>query len=473
MFDPFGAALCLIIVGLFFARLVRRGKYLTLVDLFTIRYGKVMGTASGIAMAIAEIGWVGALLVGFGTVINFFTGIPLAWGIGISTTVLIIYTYLGGMLALTLTDALQMSIIIISMIAMLVVAVPLVGGWEHIFSNDPTHNFMGINQWAFLPISPSDASPEFKNAGFNYYTGYLGWFYWAASLMAIGFGSIAAQDLTQRLLSARDEKTGVRASIFGGILYLALGLIPVVLGMIAFKLYPDLKFEDIQNKILLIMAAEHLPVGLTILFVCGLVAALMSSAAAAILASASIIGYNGINMIKPDVDDQTTLKVTRILIPITAGVSLLLALRFETIYNLMVVSWSVLLVSLFIPYVAAFFWKKANSAGAISAFIMGFAIWIFAYFQYLPVTMEANTDVIPGVSGVYQDWAMWDALYIASVWGVLASLVSLIIVSLITQKSNPPLPLTDMAGNPLDRSGWFGLSSSKPRIGSEPGKELV
>ncbi len=469
LFDPYGAALCLVLVGLFFARLVRRGRYLTLVDLFNIRYGKHMALAAGIAMVVAEMGWVGALLVGFGTIIEFFTGLPLGWGIGAATTVLIIYTYLGGMWALTLTDALQMAVIIISMITMLVIALPLVGGWDYVFSNDPGHNFMGINQWSLMPISEAQASPEFENAGFMYYTGHMGWFYWIASIMAIGFGSIAAQDLTQRLLSSKDEETGVRASIISGVMYLALGLIPVILGIIAFKLYPELSFDEVQNKILLIMAAEHLPVPLTIVFVCGLVAALMSSAAAAILAAASIIGYNGLTMVRPDTSDETSLKVTRLLIPIVAGISLLLALRFETIYNLMVVSWTVLLVSLFAAYFAAFYWKKANSMGAIAAFIIGFAVWVFAYFQYIPITMEANTDVIPGIEGVYYDWAMWDSLYIASVWGFAASVVSLIVVSLLTQNTDKPLPLTDIDGNPLDRSGWFGLTAASSYQSSKTG----
>ena len=460
LFDPYGAALCLIIVGLFFARLVRRGRYLTLVDLFGLRYSKQMGLAAAIAIIIAEMGWVGALLVGFGTIIEFFTGIPLTWGIGIATAVLVLYTYLGGMWALTLTDALQMAIIISSMIVMLSVAVPLVGGWEAILSNSADNNYLNNNQWAFMPVSEAAAHPEYQNAGFNYYTGHMGWFYWLASLMAIGFGSIAAQDLTQRMLSAKDEKTSVAACISGGVLYLILGLIPVVLGMIAFQIYPELSFDEIQNKILLIMAAEHLPVFMTVLFVCGLVAALMSSAAAAILAASAIIGYNGVKAFNPDAADKTSLLVTRIFVPIVAAVSLLLAMRFETIYNLMVVSWTVLLVSLFAPYCAAFFWKKANGMGALAAFISGFACWILAYFQYLPATIEANTDVAPGVEGVYFDWAMWDALYIASVWGLLASIISLIVFSLVTQGIDKPKPLVDIDGKPMTTRGWFGLSRS-------------
>ncbi|MEZ5931175.1 MAG: sodium:solute symporter family protein [Alphaproteobacteria bacterium] len=456
LFDPYGAALCLIVVGLVFARLVRRGRYLTMVDLFGLRYGKHMGLAAGFAIVIAEMGWVGALLVGFGTIIEFFTGLPLGWGIGLGTVVLVIYTYLGGMWALTLTDALQMAIIILSMVVMLLIAVPLAGGWDAVFDTSAANNMLNLNQWDFFPTSAANADPEYGNAGFLYYTGHMGWFYWAAALMAIGFGSITAQDLAQRMLSARDERTSVWSCIIAGVLYLVLGLVPVILGMIAFKLYPDLGFEDVKNKVLLIMAAEHLPLIGVVLFVCGLVAALMSSAAAAILAAASIIGYNGMTTFNPEVSDKTTLFVTRLCVPIITAAALVLALRFETIYNLMVVAWTVLLVGLFAPYVAAFFWKKANGMGALAAFIAGFAVWIFAYYLYLPATMAANTDVVPGVEGVYFDWAMWDALYIASIWGLLASIVCLVVFSLLTQRIDPPQPIVDIDRQPLDTGDWFG-----------------
>jgi Na+/proline symporter len=72
------------------------------------------------------------------------------------------------------------------------------------------------------------------------------------------------------MLSAKDEITSVRACTLGGVLYVVMGLVPVIFGMIAFKLYPDLGLKEIQKKILLIRAAEHLPPLLTTLFVSAL-----------------------------------------------------------------------------------------------------------------------------------------------------------------------------------------------------------
>lgn len=436
---------------------------MTLVDFFESRYnGKVTGL-SAFVMLIAEMGWIGMLLVGFGAIINFFTGIPLAWGIGVSTLVLIVYTFMGGMYAVTLTDSVQISVVTVSMIAIFVIVMglPEVGGFSYVFANDPSHNWMGINQWDFLPMSEANADPELGNAGFNYYTGHMGWFYWAAAIMAIGVGSIAAQVVNQRLMSAKSENVGVASAVTSGIIYVILGMIPVILGVVAFKLYPDMEFDAVQNRMLLVMAADYLPTFLVIIFVCGLVAALMSSAAAATLAGASIVGYNGGKMVNPEISDEASLRWTRIFVPIVACVSLLIALKFEVIYNLMVASWTLLLVSNFVPYACGFFWKKANANGAMASMIGGALGWLAGYFYYLPITSDANTDIVPGVEGVYFEWAMWDAIYVGSIWGVIASVVLMVVVSLATQKAQPANPVLDADGNPLNMTGWFGLVPSK------------
>jgi SSS family solute:Na+ symporter len=457
IFDPWGAAVCLLLTGFFFARLMRRGRFITLVDLFELRYGKSMGLFSTASLSIAEMGWVGAQLVAFGTIINYFSGIPLWTGISISTLILVVYTYLGGMWAVTLTDVFQMIILMVGMAIMLWVAIPLAGGWEAVFSNDP-NNMMGINQWSFIPTPEAAANPEMENAGYMYYTGYVGWFYWIAAWLAIGFGSIPAQDLMQRVLSAKDEKTASYSSYLAGLLYVTVGMMPVVIGMIYFRVNPDLSIDDALNKILLLMAVEHLNPFFAVLFVSALVAALMSSSDSAILAASSIIGYNGYKYFNPDADEHQTLKMTKIMVPIVTLVSLMLALYFQVIYNLMVIAWSLLLVSLFVPYAAAYFWKKANNYGAIAAFWGGLAVWITSYFIYLPMTKEANTDLgLKGAeTGIYFDWAMWDSLYISSVWALVGSVVFMVVVSLATQRLDAPKPLVDIDGTPMPVVNWMG-----------------
>ncbi len=461
IFDPWSSVVCLVILALFFAKLMRRGRYLTIADLFHLRYGKTMGLMSVVTLAISEMGWLGSQLVAFGTIIHFFTGMPLLLAIAISTLIVTIYTYAGGMWAVSITDVFQMIIVIAGLILLLVIAVPKIGGWGSIFSNSPDGNWSGINQWSFFYTPESAADPEIGNAGYFFYTGHKGIFYALAAWLSLGFGALTAQDTQQRLLSAKDEKTSALSTLFAAGGYVVFGMMPVIAGMLYYRINPDLSVDDAMSKILLLMSVKYLPTIATVIFVSALVAALMSSADSAILAASSVIGYNGYKLIKPDVSDAKTLKLTKLMVPTVTIVSLVLALWFQVIFNLMVIAWTLLLVSLFPSYIAGYFWKKANRNGAIASYFGGMVTWILAFLAYLPATKEANTDVIPGVTGVYWDWAMWDSLYIASIWGLIGAFVALIVVSLATQKKNAPLPLVDIDGNPMAIKNWTIFSGFK------------
>jgi len=448
IFDPWGAALCLILAGFFFVRIMRRGKFITLVDFFEMRYGRTMGLASTIVLIIAEIGWVGAQLVAFGSIIQIFTGFPLWVGIVISTIVLVAYTYMGGMWADTLTDIIQMVILAVGVIVLLPAAISHVGGWSTFFAN--------ASNWAELPAF---AMTPTGDAGYLGYTGTMGWMYYIAAWMAIGLGSIPAQDFMQRALSSRDEKVAVYSSYIAGIGYIVIGVIPVILGMAAFIINPNLTVPETE-MILPWMAMNFLHPLLASLFVAAAVAALMSSGDSALLAIGSMAGYNGLKYFRPGAPERLSLLVTRIVVPIAAVISLLLALYAETIYRLMVIAWTVILVGLFAPYAGAYFWRKANRSGALAALFGGFASWVAFIFYYLPTTMEANVGVIEeGV--VYMDWAIWDAVYVASVPGFAISIALLVVVSLLTQKVDPPRPLVDMDGKPLPVKDWLGIFRRK------------
>ena len=82
--------LALFIVGMFFARLYRRLKLLTFVDIVDQRYGKTAGAITTATTLISNIGWVGAMLVAFGLVFESLTGTPLEIGIIVGATVIIL-----------------------------------------------------------------------------------------------------------------------------------------------------------------------------------------------------------------------------------------------------------------------------------------------------------------------------------------------------------------------------------------------
>ncbi|WP_176761234.1 sodium:solute symporter family protein [Desulforhopalus singaporensis] len=455
LFDPWAAGLSLLVVGFAFARLLRRGKFLTAVDMLDKRFGKKMGAISAIVLSIADTGWLASLLVAFGAILHYFTGVSLNTAIVVSTLVVMVYTYMGGMWAVSLTDAVQMVILIISLIIMLIMVWPEAGGFASFFSNEPA-NFYGINQWSFLPISQAAQHPEYQNAGFFYYVGHKAWFYWAAAWLSLGLGSLPFQTLVQRFLAAKSETVAVRSGYLSALLYVSIGLIPIFLGMIYFRVNPDLSINSALNNILLYMAVDHLPLAVTIIFIIALVAAIMSSADSVILGVSTLCCNNVWRYFRPELTDKDLLKGTKRMVPVVALVALLMALFAKAIFNLMIVVSILGMVSIAIPFVAAWFWKKANHYGAIASAIGGLVGWAAGYFYYLPFTMEANTGVI--VEGqVYFEWAMWDAVYIGSIWGVILSIIALVAVSLLTQKIDAPKPLVDADNKPLTVENWIGI----------------
>ena len=118
-----------------------------------------------------------------------------------------------------------------------------------------------------------------------------------------------------------------------------------------------------------------------------------------------------------------------------AILSLVVAFYFQNVYELMVNSWAVLLVSLFAPLTAGLYWKKANGPAALASIVVGFVAWIlFAYVQ-----SEYPADLIAAA----------------------LSALTLVLVTLATHKKSPPLPLSDLEGNPVaykDRLGVLGFS---------------
>ncbi|MFQ5793392.1 MAG: hypothetical protein ACE5JI_23215, partial [Acidobacteriota bacterium] len=105
--DPFGAALCLLITGLFYVRVIRRMNLLTLSDFFTRRYGVRVGLLASLAVLPCYVGSVGAQFVAFGFILHILTGVPTTVAIGIGAAIVLAYTVAGGMWAVAVTAFFQ------------------------------------------------------------------------------------------------------------------------------------------------------------------------------------------------------------------------------------------------------------------------------------------------------------------------------------------------------------------------------
>jgi SSS family transporter len=445
VFDPFGAVLCLVVSGLFFIRLMRRARYLTVVDFFEKRYGPQMSLLGSLVQLLTYFIWTAAQIVAGGSILHTLLGWPVEAGMVTVGLIVTVYTTMGGMLADTLLDFIQMFFTAGGITAVFLYVLKAVGGWEGMTAGARSLHFE--EAFALWPVSGEQ--------GFLGYTGHLGLFYWIAAWLTVGLGSVATQDLMQRSMSARNGATSVWGSYFAAILYFVFGVMSPLIGIMVFRLNPDLP-ESAIDGLLVMVAIEYLPTALTVLFIAALTSALMSTSDSSILAGASVVTENIMPFFRSrKLDGRQQLAWTRIMVLINGSVSILIAVVISEMYRLAMIAWAVLLVGMFTPFAFGMYWKKANRSGAIAASLGGFVAWLVAVFYYLPATKEVNTT--DGVLS-FED-AVWDAVYISSTPALAVSIVLMIVVSLATQRADAPRPLTDVDGNPLPLTKRLGLLS--------------
>jgi len=349
--DPFGAGLCLILAGIFFAKFFHTLGIETIVDFFEQRYGRKVAWGMSLLYIPVYLGWIGGQLLAFGIILHSLTGMP------VMPSVVVIYTYAGGMWADAITDVVQMGAILIGFLVLFPVLVADLGGLAAIKAKIPAE---------FFYVAPHSSST-------------FDWLKYVEAWMIVGIGSLPAQDLLQRMMSPRSASMARWASITAGCLYVVIGLIPVLLGIFGRVALPESKGESI----LIDLSQKYLPLPLMALMVGALISAIMSTADSALLAPAGIIGRNILPYLKPDASEDLKLKCCKWSIPLVAVLSLMLALYFKNIYELCLNSWGILLVGVAAPMIAGAYWKKTSTAAAIASAVAGTGSWIL-FTVFLP-----------------------------------------------------------------------------------------
>jgi SSS family transporter len=350
--DPFGAALCLVLVGLFYAKPLYRMNLLTFCDYFKVRFGPRAEFMSAALMIPSYFGWVAAQLVAMGLVLQLVTGLPVWAGIMISTVIVLLYTYWGGMWAVTITDFIQTIVIIVGLVAVTAIMVHSAGGLSSVIERAPKGFFH------FLP-QPSAH----------------GWLEYIGAWFTLGLGSIPAQDVFQRVMSSRSEKVAVQATLTGAGLYLLIGALPLLIALTACLHYPDLNPEDQQSLLPMAVMRAGGP-WLQVIFFGALLSAVMSTASGTMLAPASVLGENILKPRMPHLTDKRLLSIIRLSLAGVALLSMFMALSGDSIYDLVAQSSAFTLVSLFVPLTLGLYWKRANGKAAFWSMVAGMVFWL-------------------------------------------------------------------------------------------------
>ena len=367
--DPFGAALCLLLFGFFFARQLYGMNLLTLGDFFKVRYGRKAELAASLFLAPPYVGYIAAQLVAMGLILNVVTGMELWQAVVISAAVVTLYTYIGGMWAISITDFVQTIIIIIGLIVLSIVMANKSGGVFNVLSQVPRETFRFV--------------PDFEAKEI---------FAYVAAWAVLGLGSIPSQDVFQRSMSSGSARIAARSCYIAALLYLTIAILPLFISLCVRHLYPDQIGGDTQLT-LPQMVLVHTALPVQILFFGSLLSAIMSTTSSAILAPASILSENFIKpLARKKLSDGQLLTITRVSVLIFSAVATVMACMRSNIYELVSESSILSLVSLFAPLTIGLYWAKSSSTGAILSMVLGMASWIIfeAYGTTWPSLIPAT-----------------------------------------------------------------------------------
>ena len=386
--DPFGASMCLILAGLFFAPKLYRMGLLTIGDYYRIRYGRTVEVITSIAIVISYLGWVAAQIKALGLVFNIITNgaISNEWGMVLGAAIVLTYTTFGGMFAVAFLDFVQMMVVMCGLLFIAWFISGLTGGAGAVI----TH----ASEAGKLQFFPSG--------------GYAAWVPFVGAWMTMMLGSIPQQDVFQRITSAKNEKTAVRGSVLGGSIYFAFAFVPMFLAyaatMVDPKLFGDLVKTDSQ-LVLPTLILTHTPVFAQVIFFGALLSAIMSCSSATLLAPSVTFSENIIRGFYPTMTERRFLLVMRASLVGFALIVLFVALNSKlTIFQMVESAYKVTLVTAFVPLVYGLYWQRASTQGAYFAMGAGLGVWlsgeIFIQSEIWPAQIlgfvAANAGMIVG-----------------------------------------------------------------------------
>jgi len=362
MLDPLGISLCLLLAGLFVAGPMWRMGILTVSDFFRVRYGTATEKIASLIIVPSYFGWVAAQFVALAQILEVFFGLPKDVGILVIASLGTGYTLLGGMWTITWTDAIQMGLILIGLLVLGYAILVHLGDGSLASGVTTMRTDIAVDRWRI-------ADPET---------------FWrdtmvAISALAIGaLGNLPMQDLMQRIFSAKSDSVAVKACLVASGGYLLMGVLPVGTGMAAHLLLPRESGE--LDGVVVLVAEKLLNPALLLVFFLAIVSAVLSTIVNAVMAPAAVMAHN---LVEPAIiwrrekamSQWGKLLLQRGAIVLVTAVSAGLALSGQGAYELVQASYSMALVSLFIPFVLGIHLKSLPPQAAWFAMAWGIVSW--------------------------------------------------------------------------------------------------
>jgi Na+/proline symporter len=351
--DPFGYAVCLFLMGFFFAVPLWRRKLTTLADLFRRRFSIGVERFAVLLIVPTSIMWAAAQIRAMGHVISASSEFNVELAIAVAAGVVVLYTVYGGMLANAVTDVVQGVIVILGLVILLFVVVYAAGGLEQAFSSiDPQRlQLFGGPDKSWLQVAEQ----------------------WAIPI----FGSVLAQELVAVILASHSPQVARRASLMGGGIYLAVGLIPVFIGLVGLGLITGLAEPE---QLMPLIAQKYLAVIPYIIFMGALISAILSTVSSALLAAASLLSHNLFVPLSPGMSSLAKVRLARVCVVVGGVIAFTLARHAEGVYELVEQASAFGSAGVFTAAVFGLFTTLGRNRAAYGALIAGVVTWIVSHY---------------------------------------------------------------------------------------------
>ena len=387
---PIGLSICLFLTAAFYGKKLNKMSMLTLPDFYYRRFGKGPEVISSALLIVSFTILVAGNFAATGFILQAVLGIDFVWAVLIGATIVLIYTFAGGLFSSAYTDIFQIYLAIIAFWAAFLF---FYGGYATLDGvSVPFGQILNNAPPGYLDLSGL-TDPA---AG-----AYVNW----AGIAALGFGDIVALDFMERVFAAKDPKTAQRGAVMGGGLTLLTVVPTSMLGIVALTFLPGISNAFLSYPEL---ALNHMPFAVGAALLMGVLGASMSTANGGLLAISSVISRNLIQrdilrgwMKKPGLEDKKLLMTTRIFtIPMMIA-AFLLAYQIPQPGIYLIVAFDIVFAGALAPLTLGLFWKKANMPAAIASLIAGTTLRLILYFLMSDPTYTLwQIDGIPTYAGL-------------------------------------------------------------------------
>jgi solute:Na+ symporter, SSS family len=383
------SAIAMLIVGLtgFCVKPLRDAGVITIPELFEKRFGPRVRWMSGVVIVLGGLLNMGVFLRVGGEFLVYACGMDVYYLEYTMTALLVcvaIYTIMGGMLSVLITDYLQFIVMSVGLIAVTFLILGNVG-WSALTDAVEKHHGAG----GFNPFVHKD----------------MGWGYVIFNVFLNTAAVLTWQTTIQRVLAAKDTKTGQRVYKATSFFFVCRFLIPAIWGIAALASLPDLLEGEKSLYAMPMFLGTFVPTGLMGILIAAMLAADMSTDSSYMLTWGSVI-YNDIMapFHKGRWTEKKGLLVNRMIVAVIGIFLLFYGLWYPLkgdLWTYLGVTGTIYLSSMSTLLIACCYWKRANNWGATGAIVCGAVVPITTLIiEKVPATAEFYKSIGPHYMGI-------------------------------------------------------------------------